>query len=137
MRNVFLRLRYLNTWSSVEYAISEVVELFGGEALSEDVWFGLGEVIASPLFLIFSLMHEVEDRMSQLPAPMTCCCAFPAILLLEPKTHITVLPEVASGHSVLPQHRNCNCCIISTLCVKGLRDELIKLWCQDTMHLLK
>lgn len=113
------------------------MELFGGEDLSEDVWYGLEEVIASPLLLIFSLMHEVEDRMSQLSAPMTCCCAFPAVLLMEPKTQITILSEVASDHSVLSQHQNCNCCIISTLFVKGIRDELVKLWCQDTMNLLK
>lgn len=58
MRIVFLRLSYLNTWSLVGGAVSEVVELFGGKALSEDYDTGceLGEVISSPLFIFFECL---------------------------------------------------------------------------------
>ena len=86
MRNVFLRLRYLDTWSSVGDAVSEVVEHLEAKPYQRMYSTGceLGEVMVSPLLFIFSLMSEVEDRMSQLPAPMTCCCTSPVILLLEP-----------------------------------------------------
>lgn len=86
MRNVFLRLGYLNTWSSVGDAVSEVVECLEVKPYQRMYSTGceLEEVMVSPLLLIFSLMSEEEDRMSQLPAPMAYCSTSPVILLLEP-----------------------------------------------------
>lgn len=66
MRNVFLRLRYLDTWSSVGDAVSEALEHLEAKPYQRMYSTGceLGEVMVSPLLLIFSLMSEVRQNVS-------------------------------------------------------------------------
>lgn len=96
----------MNTLSSVDIVVWEVVDLLGGGGLSEEeyywVWAYLSYSLA--MFLVFSLLSTVVDVMlAQLPAPTAHGCTSLTLwtLLVEPTTQISFLPSVGSAHGVL------------------------------------